>query len=78
MREGIPKHFIIAPDKDILGNFSKDMNAMGPVNATDISHYDSQNQQLTTPIGTGTYAMIIRKPSLTRFATAVGNQKRHR
>lgn len=73
MRQGINKHFVLAPNQQILDNYSADMQAMGGP-ASDISHYDSSNPQPTTPIGTTTYAMLTRKPELTNFATPAGNQ----
>ncbi len=73
IRQGINKHFVLAPNQQILDNYSKDMQAMGGP-ASDISHYDSGNKKLKTPIGTATYSMITRKPDLVNFATAGGSQ----
>ena len=73
LRSGINRHFILAPNQQILNNFRTDMQAMGGP-ANDISHYDSSNTQLDTPIGTATYSMITRKPDLANFATASGTQ----
>ena len=73
MREGINKHFVLAPNEQLLNNYSTDMQAMGG-SVGDISNYDSSNQQLKTPIGTATYSMLTRKPSVANFTTTAGNQ----
>ena len=73
LRQGINTHFILAPNEQLLNNYSADMQVMGgPVG--DISHYDSSNPQLTTPIGTATYSMLTRKPDLANYATPTGTQ----
>lgn len=73
IRQGVNRHFVLAPNEQLLNNYTTDMQAMGgPVG--DISHYTSSNPQPNTPIGTATYAMLTRKPNLENFATTVGNQ----
>jgi len=73
IRQGINRHFVLAPNEQLLNNYTTDMQAMGGP-AMDISRYNSGNQQVDTPIGTATYAMITRKPSLSNFTTTAGNQ----
>lgn len=73
MREGIEKHFVLAPNQQLLDNYAKDFDAMGGP-GKNISNYNSQNQKPSTPIATATYATLIRTPKLEGFATDVGNQ----
>ena len=48
MRQGVQKHFVLAPNPQLLNNYSTDFAEMGG-NAADISNYNSQNRQPTTP-----------------------------
>lgn len=73
MRQGISKHFVLAPNEQLLNNYVTDMDAMGGP-AADISKYDSSNAKPTTPVATGTYSTLIRKPDLAAFNTTAGNQ----
>ncbi|MCY3739937.1 MAG: strawberry notch family protein [Candidatus Poribacteria bacterium] len=73
MRQGINRHFVLAPNEQLLNNYSTDMQAMGG-RVDDISRYSSSNQQFDTPIGTATYSMLTRKPDLKNFTTTAGNQ----
>ena len=73
MRQGIQKHFILAPNEQILNNYTKDMDAMGG-KASDLSNYNSGNRQLKTPIGTATYNEIVSKPNMSKLDRASGNQ----
>lgn len=73
MREGVQKHFIVAPNQQILENFSTDFAEMGGP-AHNISNYNAQNPKPTTPIGTATYDTLVSKPSLKQFMTRKGNQ----
>ena len=73
MRQGISRHFVIAPNQQLLNNYTTDMEAMGGPSG-DISNYSSRNQKLTTPIGTATYSMLIKKPNLNKFHATTGNQ----
>ena len=73
MRQGVEKHFVLAPNRQLLNNYTTDMRAMGGP-ASDISHYDSSNPQPNTPIGTTTYSMLTRKPDLVNFTTTAGTQ----
>ena len=73
IRQGVNRHFILAPNPQLLNNYSTDMQAMGG-DVNSVSHYDSGNQQLTTPIGTATYNMLTRKPNLANFTTPAGTQ----
>ena len=73
MRNGLQKHFVFAPNQQLINNYTTDMESMGGP-TSDLSNYDSGNQKLTTPIGTATYSMLIRKPNLTKSLTTEGNQ----
>ena len=73
MRQGVSRHFVLAPSQQLLKNYTTDMQAMGGPDS-DISHYNSRNQKVSTPIGTATYAMLTKKPNLLRFGSNVGNQ----
>ena len=73
MRQGIAKHFVIAPNQQLLNNYTTDMQAMGGPDS-DLSNYSSSNQKLSTPIGTATYSMLIKKPNLNNFHATTGNQ----
>ena len=73
MRNGIERHFVFAPNHDLLNNYTTDMkNIGGP--ASDISNYHSGNPKPKTPIATATYSTLINTPNLTKFGTTEGNQ----
>ncbi len=73
MRQGVQKHFILAPNQQLLNNYNTDFEQMGG-NAADISNYNSQNQKPTSPVATTTYSTLITKPDLTNFGSVSGNQ----
>ena len=76
IRSGVNRHFVLAPNQQLLDNYSKDMQAMGGP-ANDISNYDSGNQKVSTPIGTATYSMLIRTPNLRELSSRqVGQDER--
>lgn len=73
MNQGIARHFVLAPNEQLLNNYVKDMGEMGgPADA--LSQYDSSNLKPTPPVGMATYNTSIRKPNLNAFNTASGNQ----
>ena len=73
MRQGVQKHFVLAPNQQLLNNYSTDFEQMGGT-AADISNYNSQNLKPTTPVATATYATLITTPDLTDFSSVSGNQ----
>ena len=74
MRQGINRHFVLAPNPQLLNNYIRDMNNMGG-DAGDISNYTS-SQQVSTPIGTATYSMLIRTPNYKELSSRADGQDR--
>ena len=67
IREGSPKHLIIAPSPEILANYSEDYTALDGNATRDISMYNAANRKPSTAITTSSYASLITTPNLRNF-----------